>query len=167
MRSLYTFALLCIVSIVLCACPYKSAVGIDDKAGIPIQPQLLGTWRAADYPTDSTEIIFTKQDKFQYQVRANVKDGNGGYELSRYRVWYSKVNNSTILSFYQLAEHVYYFAEASVADGKLSIKFLSEDITSEQFTTTAAMRKFIEGIYRKGTAQYDTDVELDDLIKAE
>jgi hypothetical protein len=167
MRSLYTIALLCIISIVLSACPYKSAVGIDDKATIPIKPELLGTWRAADYPADSTEIIFTRQDKYQYLVQANVKDGDGGYELSHYRVWFSKVNKSMILSFYQLDEKYYHFAEATVTGGKLTVKFLSEDITKEQFTSTAAMRKFIEDIYLKQTVQYDTDVLLEDLEKAQ
>ncbi len=72
-----------------------------------------------------------------------------------------------ILSFYELDEHYYHFGEANVLDGKLTVKFLSADITKEQFTSSAAMRKFMEDLYRNGKVQYDTDVILEDLVKAE
>lgn len=167
MKPVYTVVLLSILWISFSACPYQSNVGIDTRAGIPIKTQFLGTWRTENYPDDSTEIKFTRLDNYKYLVQANVSDGASGYEFSQHQAWFSKVNNVMIMNFYALKDKFYHFGEVELANDELTIKLLSDYITKDQFASAAALRKFMENLYRSGKVEYDSDVVLEHLVKAE
>jgi len=165
MKSLFTAAAVFIMALVLWGCPYKSTVGIDDEATIKIDPALTGTWHRSDYPEDSTELVFKKLSGKKYTLTAKITDGQGGYQSSTNEAWFSKAGKWTLMSFYDPQAKEYFFGEVELKGGKLTIKFLSEDITAEQFTSTAAMSKFIAGLYAENRVLYDDDIELNDLEK--
>ncbi|MGC4100178.1 hypothetical protein [Ferruginibacter sp.] len=152
--------------VVLWGCPYKSDVGIDDKPAVKIDNILLGTWHKADFPDDSTELVFTKATPLKYDLKTVVPDGSGGYETDHYEAWFTKLGDRKLISLYSAGSKKYLFGEAGLTGSQLSVKLLSEDITTQQFSTVAEMRKFIEGIYAAGTVKYDGDIDLEGMIKS-
>ena len=113
----------------------------------------------------TTELIFIKSTAQEYKLTAVVKSDDD-YETHVYKAWFSTVNKSQLLTLYDTESKKYSFGEIAIADKQLSLKLLSEDITEEQFTTVADMKKFIEYIYKDKRVLYDSDVDLTELIKA-
>ena len=166
MKTLPAIALLFLVSLLLCACPYKSDVGIDNGPSLKMNTALLGTWHKASYPSDSTELIFTRSSAQKYLLTAIVNDGLDGYETSHYEIWFSKIGQLQLVSFYDTKDKKYSFGELALTGNLLDIKLLSDDNTSKQFNSVAEMKKFVEDIYDENRVLYDHDVDLGELIKA-
>ena len=152
-------------AVLLWACPYKSDVGIDDKPTIKTDNALLGTWHKSAYPYDSTEVVFTKNTAQKYLLNTVITDGESGYDTDHYEAWFSKVAKWQLITLYNTGSKKYSFGEVELSGNSLSIKLLSEDITTQQFSTVADMRKFIEGIYSTNKVLYDTDADLTGLLK--
>jgi len=165
MKLLSSLLLLFGLSIVLWGCPYKSDVGIDDTASIKIDKALLGTWHKTYYPSDSTELSFTKSTAQKYALNVTISDGESGYDSHHYTAWFSKVDKWQLMTLYDTEEKKFSFGEVELKNNQLSVKLLSEDITADHFTTTADMKKFIESIYKEKKVLYDSDVDLTELVK--
>ncbi len=165
MKTVFSVLAFFLLAVVLWGCPYKSDVGIDEKPAIDIDKSLLGTWHKQTYPYDSTELVFKKLSGKKYSLAVKVSDGEKGYDSFRYEAWFSKVNKWTLLSLFNTETKKYSFGEAVLTGNELNLKLLSEDITTEQFTTTEAMKRFVENIYLQNEVLYDTDTDLTDLLK--
>jgi hypothetical protein len=167
MKAIYTAGILFCFAAILCGCPYESNVGLDEYSSESLNTGLLGTWRKPNYPIDSTEITFQKKNDYQYSIKAKLDDGLGGYEDHRFIGYFSKVNNGWILNVYDEISPKYYFVAVYLDGNTLGLKPLSEQITTQKFSTPAEMRKFIEQLYNDGKAKYDADSEVSGLVKAQ
>jgi hypothetical protein len=165
MKTLHSVVLLFVLAVILMACPYKSAVGIDEGPSVKMNTDLLGTWRKSNYPADSTELIFSTLNTKKFLVKATITDNDGGYEKSTFWIWFSTINKMQLITLYDIENKKYSFGELELPGNHLDIKLFSEDITTEQFTTTAAMRTFIETIYARNQVKFDDDADLTDLVK--
>ena len=165
MKIFRSVLLLFVLATILMACPYKSAVGIDDGPAVKMNTDLLGTWRKSSYPADSTQLIFTKINAKKYLVKATTSDNDGGYERSTFEIWFSAISNRQLITLYDTENKKYSFGELELLGNHLDIKLFSEDITTEQFTSVAAMRKFIETMYTSHAVKFDDDTDLTDLVK--
>jgi len=166
MKTFRVSALLFTVAVILWGCPYKSDVGIDDGPSIKIDKAMLGVWHKAGYPGDSTELIFVKNSANEYKLSAFIKSDEDEYEAHFYKAWFSTVNKWQLITLYDTESKQYSFGEIEVKNKQLDLKLLSEDITSQQFTTVEAMKKFIESVYTGNKVVYDKDIDLTELLKA-
>lgn len=164
MKTCRTAILLFTVAIVLWGCPYKSDVGIDAGPSIKIDKALLGVWHKPGYPADSTELLFTKATAQQYKLTAVIKSDDA-YETHFYNAWFSPLGKWQLITLYDTESKKYSFGEVNITDKELSLQLLSEDISSEQFATVPAMRKFMEEVYTGNKMQYDKDVDFTGLLK--
>jgi hypothetical protein len=164
MKTFRAALLLFTVAIVLWACPYKSNVGMDDGPSIKIDKAVLGTWHKAGYPADSTELIFTKSGAEKYILNALIKYGED-YENHHYSAWFSSLSNWQLLTLYDTESKEYSFGEIVVENKQLGLKLLSDEITSQQFTSVSAMKVFLESLYTENKVLYDKDVDLTGLVK--
>ncbi|MEI9958023.1 MAG: hypothetical protein WDM90_17355 [Ferruginibacter sp.] len=110
-------------------------------------------------------MSFTKSTAQKYSLNVTISDGESGYDTHHYTAWFSKVDKWQLMTLYDTDDKKFSFGEVELKNNQLSVKLLSENITSEQFTTTAAMKKFIESIYKENKVFYDDDVDLTGLIK--
>ncbi|HYM93198.1 MAG TPA: hypothetical protein VET23_03610 [Chitinophagaceae bacterium] len=165
MKPIYTGPALILLAVILWGCPYSSTVGIDENSTLDINPNLLGTWRKANYPADSTEVIFTKKTDHQYDIIATIGQPATGYEHYNIIGFFSKVNDGYVLNLYNVDDPEYNFAVVELNGDNLNIKLLSDEITDQKFTTTADMRNFIEQLYKAGSVKYDDENEVAGLIR--
>lgn len=165
MRKLYSIALLISISVILCGCPWWSNVGLDEKPLIKIDPALLGTWHDENYPGVETEVVFTKLNEQVYSVKAHVWDGDERYEDLVGKAWFSEVNKVKLLVLHDTKADSYWFAEISRFENEMSVTFLSASNKVQEFTSTAALRKYMESLYASKKIKYDGDAGLVKLKK--
>lgn len=155
-----------LLAVALWGCPYESTVAIDANASVKINEKLLGTWRLSSYPSDSTEVVFTKKTAYQYTIHARMKDEGGDYEKYDFIAWLSIINRRPLLNVYDKEDSKYFFAAIELKDNKLSLKPISEDITEKKFSSSPDIKKYFQQLFKEDFDQFDDDTKIDDLQKA-
>lgn len=164
MRPFLSFTVLIALAISLSSCPYESSVPLDTPSSY-INSSLLGTWRTTGYPYDSTEVSFSKKNDYEYYIEATLP-GEGTYDHYSFTGYFCSIKDGVLLNF-KNAGGENYIAAVWLNGSHLTIKALSETITTMQFTTSAALKQFIEKLYANGSVKYDDETTLDDLRKVE
>ena len=166
MKYLYSLLILFPLAVILSGCPYCSPYALDETVTNPITSQLLGTWQKKSYPKDSTSVTFIKKAEGLYDIDVNYTDGvSEFYDRHNFIGFFSKINNGYLLNAFDTAEKKYIFIDIDLSGHKLTLRPISEDITKEQFTSSAQLRTFLEGLFSRGAVTYDTDSEITDLVK--
>jgi hypothetical protein len=155
-----------LLAVVLWGCPYESTVAIDGNASIKINEKILGTWRPSSYPSDSTEVVFTKKTAYQYTIHTRIKDDGGDYEKYNFIAWLSIINSRPLLNVYDKEDSKYFFVAIELKNNKLSLKPISEDITEKKFSSSPGLKKYFQEFFKENFDQFDDDTEIDDLQKA-
>jgi hypothetical protein len=164
MKPIYS-TFLFLLAVVIWGCPYESTVAIDKTPSIKINEKLLGAWRKSSYPSDYTEVVFTKKSPYQYAIQARVQGEAGDYDKYNFIAWLSVINNWRLLNVYDKEESKYFFVVVELENNRLSLKPISEDITEKEFNTPAEIKKYFQQLLDKDFYQFDDDTGIGDLQK--
>ncbi|MBS1510126.1 MAG: hypothetical protein JST86_04750 [Bacteroidetes bacterium] len=165
MKRLRFPALLALLTVLLYGCPYESKVGIDNGPTMRIKTELLGTWHKSNYPSDSTELVFSKASNVKYNLKITALNSDKKYDIYTVTAWFSKAGSQELMTLYNANEKSYYFGELVMKDGRISLVLLSDEITDTQYDKPGELKQFIEELYKNDEVKYDYTIDLTNLGK--
>jgi hypothetical protein len=173
-KGLYYFSFSLLLSIILCACPFRSAFKLDDEALLPVDEQLLGKWatmiqngRGQSQPV---KLILTKRNDNEYNV-----DVTGDLrDLWRFRVvkddtikgaaFASTVLNHQFLNVEVLGQT--YITEIIYQNDTLSLLPLEDGFTSKYIKSNAALRTAVEvHVNTRLIPRFDEQFSLKQMVR--
>jgi len=153
MKKLLQSVAVCLCCLLLYGCPYESHVPIDVPK-IPVEEKLLGQWvtDAESY----NEYFITKAGSTQYRVQQRSITGDTSWYLAHL----SEVKGVTFLNLYSDSTGTYYLYRINLntAAAKCSLIPVSVAI-SERFSTSAALRRYVEKHMNLRSFYNDSDAE--------
>lgn len=141
-KSIFHIIALLFCTALFFACPYESTVPIDE-ANVNTDPQLLGTWKNVN--TDDESIVVTALDKTHYAID---KIGKSNKEMEHYLAFESIVNGFHFLNIQRKdsaeGEQKYMLYKILVRADSVTLSEITDNV-DEQFSNSAALKKFIAG----------------------
>ncbi len=138
MKKLLQSGILALCCLMLYGCPYESAVPISPPSN-SVEENLLGQWvsEAESY----NEYFVSKGGNMQYKVLQRSITGH----TAEYVAHLSDVKGVTFLNLYSDSTQTYYIYRINLntSAAKFSLIPVSNKL-NEQFSNSAALRKFIE-----------------------
>src|ERR1700722_17195176 len=101
MKKIYSFILICCVSLLFMGCPYNAANPID-TASIKIDQKLIGKWQQRS-SEDITYVVKAKDD-FTYTIIEKHKpptDGSKPEDDKTYNAYLSDIDGTKFLNLYE------------------------------------------------------------------
>ncbi|MFN7972814.1 MAG: hypothetical protein U0166_10775 [Acidobacteriota bacterium] len=139
-----TLALLA-VGLLISACPYSSAVPIDEDGTGTLDPQLLGTWRSDGKDDDGQIAIARWTDREYVLTMTSAKD-----PVTVMRAYPSDVNGTRLLNVQEIhtdpkSDRSYFlYAYEIGADGRMKLRTVSDTSVKEKFSTSRQLRAYLK-----------------------
>jgi len=141
MKRIIYFQAIFTLCVMLCGCPYKSNVPIDEPT-VKVIPDLLGVWEKR---TDHN-IMYNvqEQDEYTYRIERTDKEKR---ETRYYFAYASKVNQATFLNLREkqpdLNSPMWALYRMEISSSMaITLSEVSDNIT-EQFSTSEELKSFI------------------------
>ncbi len=175
MRILLQTALLFLLSVLLCACPYSSPYLLDENPTIYVEDELIGNWatlvkKPGNDKEEIVKLILSKRSDTEYNIVFTGKLD----ELKPFKVLLrDSVNGTAFMStvagnqFLNISiKGSNYIAELKFKNGKLSLLPLAEHFTSKLVQNNSELRNCLEFHYKTRVHPiYDDDFCLIEMIK--
>lgn len=175
MRILLQTALLFLLSVLLCACPYSSPYLLDENPTIYVEDELIGSWatlvkKPVSGKQEIVRLILSKRSDTEYNIAFTGKLD----ELKPFKLLLrDSVNGTAFMStvagnqFLNISiKGANYIAELKFKNGKLSLLPLAEHFTSKLVQNNSELRNCLEFHYKTRVHPiYDDDFCLMEMIK--
>lgn len=175
MKKTFEIALLFLLSVSLCSCPYSSPYSLDEESGIYVEDALLGNWVALVNKKNRSGqepvyLSLSKRSDTEYNIAFS------GY-LDDLKPYYTiktdSLNGTAFMSTVSGRQFLNikinsrtYIAELRFKEDKLSLLPLVEHFTGKMIFSSAALRNSVDFHYKTRVhPMFDEDFCLWDMIK--
>ncbi|OQY00291.1 MAG: hypothetical protein B6I20_09045 [Bacteroidetes bacterium 4572_117] len=143
--KLFLFSFFGIIIFVLTACPYQSAVPIDE-AIVKVDNKVLGKWiKNSDLEKDNPEYFeISAIDKYKYSiVKFEYQSSDSTYKETKYITHFTNIEDYVFMNMQENGKDDYYLHRMDLKGNEFSLYEVTDNI-DEKFTDSKKLKKFIK-----------------------